>query len=197
MKKTLIASLLVLAAAPLAKAQVFEETMGNIPVEMTVSNLNAEKGFANSDKFTFEGDALVQPIGASPRNTDYVTALGSNPSMGCNVRISDKHNCYFQINGINTSDMKKPYVGFALLKGVRRFDGTDLAVEYSTDGVNWTDLAFEPLPTDEGSELVFMYRKTSSLPSVPVLCIRFRQNGYGCVFRIDDVCVCGKNAKKK
>lgn len=196
MKKTLIASLLVLAAAPLAKAQVFEETMGNIPVEMTVSNLNAEKGFANNDKFTFEGDALVQPIGASPRNTDYVTALGSNPSMGCNVRISDKHNCYFQINGINTMGIKKPVVGFALMKGVRRFDGTDLMVEWSEDGLRWTELDFEPLSTDEGSELVFTYRRTSPLPNKENLSIRFRQNGYGCVFRIDDVSVGPKRPKK-
>lgn len=191
MKKIILTSI-AFALALTAKAQVFEENMGTIPVEMTVSELNDEKGFANSDKFTFQGDALVQPIGASPKNADYTTLLGNSASRGCNIRISDKHDCYFQINGINTSDMKKPVVGFALLKGVRRFDASDLAVEYSTDGVKWTALSFEPLPTDEGSELVFMYRRTSPLPSVPLLCLRFRQNGYNCVYRIDDVCVTPK-----
>lgn len=196
MKKIIITIALAVAAAGVSKAQVFSENMGTIPVEMTVSELNEEKGFANNDKFTYSGDALVQPIGASSKNTDYEDLFGNNPSLGSNIRISDKHNCYFQIGGINTMGIKKPVVGFALLKGVRRFDGTDLVVEFTTDGVNWTELGFEPLPTDEGSELQFMYRKTSTLPNAPVLCIRFRQNGYGCVFRIDDVCVGPKSGKK-
>ncbi len=196
MKRIFVAIAVFGAMALSANAQTFTENMGTIPVEMTVSELNSEKGFKNNDVFTYQGDALVQPIGASPRNTDYEDLFGNKPSMGSNVRISDKHNCYFQINGINTMGMKKPVVGFAILKGVRRFDGTDLVVEYSTDGSNWTELGFEPLPTDEGSELQFMYRKTSTLPNAAVLCVRFRQNGYGCVFRIDDVCVGPKAAKK-
>ncbi len=195
MKKSIMTFALLSCLCFVSKAQVFEETMGTIPVEMTVSDLNAEKGFANSDRFTYQGDALIQPFGASPNNTDYVTMLGSQPSLGMNVRISDKHDCYFQINGINTMGMKKPVAGFAVLKGVQRFDGTDLAVEYSTDGVEWKELYFEPLPTGEGTALVFMYRKTSPLPNAPVLCLRFRQNGYGCVFRIDDVCVAPKGKK--
>lgn len=178
-----------------ASAQVFTENMGTIPVEMTVSDLNSEKGFANNDKFTYAGDALVQPIGASKNNTDYVDMFGNAPSLGSNVRISDKHDCYFQINGISTEGMKKPVVGFAILKGVRRFDASDLAVEYSLDGRNWVALAFEPLPVDEDSALQFFYRKTSPLPNSPALAIRFRQNGYNCVYRIDDVCV-GPKSKK-
>lgn len=196
MKKIIITTALALAAACAANAQVFNETMGTINVEMTAGELGAEKGYLNSDKFTYMGDALVQPIGASSRNTDYEDLFGNKPSMGPNIRISDKHNCFFQINGINTMGIKKPVVGFAILKGVRRFDGTDLVVEYSTDGASWNELAFEPMPTDEGSELQFMYRKTSPLPNAANLCIRFRQNGYNCVFRIDDVCVGPKAGKK-
>ena len=194
-KKFLLILSLLLGICVAAGAQAFEETMGSSKLEMTVSELNAEKLFLHSDKFTYQGDALVQGFGASTNNTDYVTMLGSKPSLGANVRISDKHDCYFQINGINTLGMKKPVVGFAILKGVRRFDASDLAVEYSTDGVNWQSLAFEPLPTEEGTELQFMYRKTSPLPNAAVLCIRFRQNGYGCVYRIDDVCVAPKSKK--
>lgn len=195
MKKIAISALLFCTFAAAVNAQVFSENMGTIAVEMTVSDLNGEKGFQNNDKFIYEGDALVQPIGASKNNTDYVDLFGNAPSLGSNVRISDKHDCYFQIGGINTMGMKKPVVGFAVLKGVRRFDGTDLVVEYTLDGRNWTALSFEPLPTDEGSALQFMYRKTSPLPNAAALAIRFRQNGYGCVFRIDDVCV-GPKSKK-
>ena len=177
-------------------AQEFEETMGTLPVMMSASDLNEENGFRYSGKFTYEGDAEVQYTGATPKNATYTTQFGNNPSRGCNVRISDKHDCYFQINGINTMGIKKPVVGFALMKGVRRFDGTDLAVEWSEDGLRWNELDFEPLSTDEGSELVFTYRRTSPLTNKESLSIRFRQNGYGCVFRIDDVSVGPKKIKK-
>lgn len=195
MKKAFIAAAAFTFMALSANAQVFTENMGTIPVEMTVSELNAENGFTNNDKFTYAGNAMVQPIGASKNNTDYVDMFGNAPSLGSNVRISDKHDCYFQINGINTEGMKKPIVGFAILKGVRRFDASDLAVEYSLDGHNWVALSFEPLPVDEDSALQFFYRKTSPLPNSPALAIRFRQNGYNCVYRIDDVCV-GPKSKK-
>ena len=191
----LLAALAICIAAP-AFAQEFEETMGTLPVMMSASDLNEENGFRYSGKFTYEGDAEVQYTGATPKNATYTTQFGNNPSRGCNVRISDKHDCYFQINGINTMGIKKPVVGFALMKGVRRFDGTDQAVEWSEDGLRWNELDFEPLSTDEGSELVFTYRRTSPLPNKESLSIRFRQNGYGCVFRIDDVSVGPKKIKK-
>ena len=179
-------------------AQEFEETMGQLPVAMSASDLNEEKGFANSGKYnlSFEGDAEVQYTGATQKNAVYEDLFGNEASRGCNVRISDTHNSYFQINGVNTLNIDKPVVGFALLKGVRRFDGTDLIVEWSEDGLRWTALDFEPLPTGEGSELTFMYRKTSLLPKKENISIRFRQGGHGCVFRIDDVCVGPKKYKK-
>lgn len=180
----------------MAQAQVFEENMGKLNANMSASDYYEEGGFTNNAKFVFEGDAEVQYTGATPKNADYTTLVGNAASRGCNVRIGDSYGTYFQISGINTMGMKKPVVGFALLKGVRRFDGTDLVVEYSKDGVGWTALDFEPLSTEEGSQLTFTYRVTSKLPNAENLSIRFRQNGNACVFRIDDVCVAPKNYKK-
>ena len=196
MKTRFVLAAIALCFAAPAFAQEFEETMGTLPVAMSASDLNEENGFRYSGKFTYEGDAEVQCTGATPKNASYKTQFGNEASRGCNVRISDKHNCYFQINGVNTMGIKKPVVGIALMKGVRRFDGTDLVVEWSEDGLRWTELDFEPLSTDEGSELVFTYRRTSPLPNKENLSIRFRQNGYGCVFRIDDVSVGPKRYKK-
>ena len=196
MKARLILAAVAACFTTVAFAQEFEETMGTLPVMMSASDLNEEGGFRYSGKFTYEGDAEIQYTGATLKNAAYTTQFGNEASRGCNVRISDKHNCYFQINGINTMGIKKPVVGFALLKGVRRFDGTDLVVEWSEDGLRWTELDFEPLPTDEGSELKFTYRRTSALPNKESLMLRFRQNGYGCVFRIDDVSVGPKKIKK-
>lgn len=196
MKKILVAVMALMGLSALASAQVFEENMGRLNVNMSVSDYYEDGGFSNNAKFVFEGDAEVQYTGATPKNADYVTLVGNGASRGCNIRIADSYGTYFQISGINTMDMKKPVVGFALLKGVRRFDGTDLVVEYSKDGVGWTALDFEPLSTEEGSQLTFTYRVTSKLPNAENLSIRFRQNGNACVFRIDDVCVAPKNYKK-
>jgi hypothetical protein len=194
--KYLFAAMAFLGAATLASAQVFEENMGKLNANMSASDYYEEGGFANNKQFVFEGDAEVQYTGATPKNADYTTLVGNSASRGCNVRIGDSYGTYFQISGINTMGMKKPVVGFALLQGVRRFDGTDLVVEYSKDGVGWTALDFEPLSTEEGSQLTFTYRVTSKLPNAENLSIRFRQNGNACVFRIDDVCVAPKNYKK-
>ena len=194
--KYLFAAMAFLGATALASAQVFEENMGKLNANMSASDYYEEGGFANNKQFVFEGDAEVQYTGATPNNAEYTTLVGNSASRGCNVRIGDAYGTYFQISGINTMGMKKPVVGFALLKGVRRFDGTDLVVEYSKDGVGWTALDFEPLSTEEGSQLTFTYRVTSKLPNAENLSIRFRQNGNACVFRIDDVCVAPKNYKK-
>lgn len=196
MKNIIIAAMAFLGLSALASAQVFEESMGSLNANMSVSDYYEEGGFANNSRFVFEGDAEVQYTGATPKNADYVTLVGNTPSRGCNIRISDEYGTYFKISGINTMGMKKPVVGFALLKGVRRFDGTDLAVEYSKDGVGWTRLDFEPLSTEEGSQLTFTYRVTSKLPNAENLSIRFRQTGNACVFRIDDICVAPLKYKK-
>lgn len=196
MRTKMLLTVIAVCFSSVAFAQEFEETMGTLPVMMSASDLNEEGGFRYSGQLTYEGDAEIQYNGATIKNANYTTQFGNEASRGCNVRISDKHNCYFQINGINTMDITKPVVGFALLKGVRRFDGTDLVVEWSEDGLRWTELDFEPLPTDEGSELKFTYRRTSVLLNKENLKLRFRQNGYGCVFRIDDVSVGPKKIKK-
>ena len=195
MKKIFVAFVALLGVSALASAQVFEENMGKLNANMSVDDYYEDGGFSNNDKFVFEGDAEVQYTGATPKNADYTTLVGNPASRGCNIRIGDSYGTYFQINGINTMGMKKPVVGFALLKGVRRFDGTDIVVEYSKDGVGWTALDWEPLSTEEGSQLTFTYRVTSKLPNAEKLSIRFRQNGNACVFRLDDVCVAPKKYK--
>lgn len=192
MKKIFVTILALMGVSALCNAQVFEENMGRLNANMTVSDYYEEGGFTNNKQFVFEGDAEVQYTGATQKNAEYTTLVGNPASRGCNIRISDSYGTYFQINGINTMGMKKPVVGFALLKGVRRFDGTDLVVEYSKDGVGWTALDWEPLSTEEGSQLTFTYRVTSKLPNAEKLSIRFRQNGNACVFRLDDVCVAPK-----
>lgn len=190
MKRLALTVMLAVGTLSAAYAQVFEESMGTVTKNISIADHHAAKGFKNSS-LKFSGSAEVQLQGASPRNSVYTTLFGE-PSRGANIRISDVQGTDFVISGINTKDIKSPVLGFGILKGFVRSNGSDLAVEYSFDGKKWSRLKFDPLPVEEGSALVWMYRVTSELPKVEKLSVRFRQTGGGCVFRIDDVGVSSK-----
>ena len=167
-------------------AQVFEENMGTVTANIKINDHQTAKGFKNSNTLTFSGSAEVQMNGAATNTNKYTTLFG-DASKGANVRISDIQGTDFIISGINTKSLKNPILGFGILKGIARFDGSDLAVEYSLDGEKWKSLRWELLPVGEGSALTWMYRTTNELPQTEKLSIRFRQTGGGCVYRLDDV----------
>lgn len=190
MKKLVLTVMLAIGLLS-AQAQVFEESMGTVTKNASIADHYADKGFKNSDIFKFSGSAEVQLQGASTRNSKYTTLLG-DASLGANVRIADVRGTDFVISGINTMDIQSPVLGFGILKGVVKSNGSDLAVEYSLDGKKWNALKFDPLSVEEGSALVWTYRVTSELPQAKELSVRFKQTGGGCVFRIDDVGIASK-----
>lgn len=189
--KKLVLTVVLAGGLLSAHAQMFEENMGAVTKNISIADHYAAKGFQNSDLLKFGGSAEVQLAGASPRNSKYTTLFGE-ASRGANIRIADVPGTDFVISGINTENMKSPVVGFGILKGVVKSNGSDLAVEYSLDGKKWNRLKFDPLSTEEGSALVWTYRVTTELPQAKSLSIRFRQTGGGCVFRIDDVGIAPK-----
>jgi regulation of enolase protein 1 (concanavalin A-like superfamily) len=180
MRKTILTAILALGLLS-AQAQVFEESIGTVSANTKIAD---HQGFSNSATLTFSGSAEVQLNGAANPHS-YTTLFGEN-SGKANIRIADVPGSDFVISGINTKELSAPTLGFGILKGTAKFDGSDLAVEYSLDGKKWKSLRWEPLPVGEGSALVWMYR-TAVLPQAEKLSIRFRQTGGGCVYRIDDV----------
>jgi hypothetical protein len=182
MKKTLLL-LLLTAGLGQAKAQVFTETFG-------VSSANAKiddyKGFSNTAKLKFSGNAEIQSQASSANKY-------ANASGGANVRIANVSETNITISGINTSAVKQPAIGFAILKGPNSSNGSELAVEYSIDGGKvWTGVKFQPLPTGEGTGLIWNYRETAPVPQVANLSLRFRQTGSFVVFRLDDISIISK-----
>ncbi|QIU92673.1 hypothetical protein [Bacteroides faecium] len=191
MKKLVLIVMLAVGSLSATYAQVFEESMGTVTKNVSIAGHYAAKGFKNCEFLKFSGSAEVQLQGASPRNSIYATLFGE-ASRGANIRIADVPGTDFVISGINTKDIQSPVLGFGILKGVVKSNGSDLAVEYSLDGKKWNRLKFDPLSVEEGSALVWTYRVTSELPQAKELAIRFRQTGGGCVFRIDDVGISSK-----
>lgn len=181
MKKTIL-SILMVAGILTAKAQVFQETLGIVSSNTAIGD---HKGFSNNN-LAFSGSAELQLQGSSAGK--YTSASG-----GANLRIANVAGTDFVIKGINTNDVKSPVLGFGILKGPNSSNGSDLAVEFSTDGgKNWTRLKFQPLPTGEGTGLTWNYRETSPLPKVANLAVRFRQTENFVVFRLDDIGVLSK-----
>ena len=189
MKKTILSAALAFALFT-AKAQVFTETLGTVTANTKVADHDAAKGFANSGKLKFSGSAELQMQGSSLDK--YSTAKGS-ASGGANLRFANVAETDFVISGINTSEINMPVVAFGILKGPNSSNGSDFVVEYSTDGgKNWAGLKFAPLPTGEGTGLVWNYRETTPMPKAANVSIRFRQTGNFVVFRIDDIAIVSK-----
>ena len=185
MKKIILSAALV-SALLTAKAQVFTESLGKVAANTKIADHQTAKGFANSGKLTFSGSAELQQQGSSEGK--YTGASG-----GANLRFANVAETDFVISGINTSEVNMPVVGFGILKGPNNSNGSELVVEYSTDGgKTWAGVKYPALPTGEGTGLVWNYRETAPIPKAANLSIRFRQTGNFVVFRIDDIAIVAK-----
>jgi hypothetical protein len=91
-------------------------------------------------------------IRSTPTSTGYLGA-----SDAANVFLTNVPGTYFRIDGINTNGYANPQLSFGLFKNTTASDGSDLVVEVSGDGINFTALNFPPLPTGT-STTVWHYR---------------------------------------
>jgi hypothetical protein len=189
MKKTML-SILFLPVMFTVKAQVFQENMGVVTSNVSVSDHHSAKGFNNSNTLKFSGSGEVQANGSSLGK--YKTAVG-DASGGANVRIGDVVGTDLTISGINTTKINNPVLGFGVLKNTKGSTGSELSLEYSINGgKTWVPMLFPPLASGEGTGLSWYYRETSTLPKSDKLMVRFMQTSTALVFRIDDISVFDK-----
>jgi len=159
---------------------IFNESIGSVLTGPPVSIANHEtaNGFDN-DNYTMSGTGEIR---STPTSTGYLGA-----SDAANVFLTNVPGTYFRIDGINTNGYANPQLSFGLFKNTTASDGSDLVVEVSGDGINFTALNFPPLPTGT-STTVWHYRIAGgTIPLSPNLSIRFRQNGSITQYRIDDI----------
>jgi len=181
MKKIILTAAFALTILTLS-AQVSVETLGTVTANTTIAAHQAAKGFANK-QLSFSGSAELQQQGSSEGKY-------TNASGGANLRFANVPETDFVISGINTIEIMMPVIGFGILKGPDSANGSELVVEYSTDGGSkWAAIKYPALPTGAGTGLVWNYRETAPIPKVANLTVRFRQTGKFVVFRIDDIAV--------
>ncbi len=157
---------------------VLTESMGSVSGTTPIATHESANGFDN-DNLTMSGTGDVRPTLPS---SNYAGASG-----GANIFLTNIVNRNFIISNINTTGLSNLELSFGIFKSTIASTGSDLLVQISEDGVNYTTLTFAQLPTGSGSA-VWHYRTAAGvIPSTGNLRIQFLQTGTLTQYRIDDV----------
>lgn len=161
------------------------ETMDTVATTTAIGTHETNNGFDN-DSLIFSGTGDVRMTTPS---TGYSGASG-----GANVFLNTGKNFVIKRLGTNTCAGGTITMSFGVFKSTNAENGSNLKVEYSTDGGStWTNLSFTALPTGSGTSHWYL-RSVSGLPVTCNLQIRFSNIAIsGPQFRIDDVITsCGE-----
>ncbi len=171
----------VVTATNLLSGTVFLETMDSVHSASAVSiaAYEASNGFDN-DNLTMSGSGDM-------RNTTSSWTKYTGASGGANVFLTNTVGKNFIIGDINTSAFLNLQLSFGINKNTTAGDGSDLLVQISSDGINYTNLSFPVLPTGAGTSLWYYRTASGTIPSTPNLRIQFKENGIVTQYRIDDV----------
>jgi hypothetical protein len=159
-------------------ANVFFETMGLVSATTSIASHESANAFDN-DNLTMTGTGDM-------RNSSLSTGY-PNASAGANVFLTNTAGKYFQIENINTSSYSNLRLSFGVFKSTTNGNGSDLLVQYSTDGTNFSNLSMELLPIGTGTAKWYFTEVSGTIPQANNLRIRFTQNGIVTQYRIDDI----------
>lgn len=168
---------------PPANGIVFYESMGVVSSTTSISSHENNDGFDN-DPLTMSGTGDVRVTSSS---SGY-----SGSSGGANVFFTASGRV-FTISGINTLGYSNLQLSHGLHKNSTSSDGTDLVVEVSSNGIDFTPLTPTPVNTGAGTANWHYRTVTGTIPSVPSLTIQFRHNNGTAQFRVDDITLSGSS----
>ena len=187
MNKFLLTIVLFFFAHCVTDAQViFSENFGT-PSGSSTSILSYATGatpatFQNASSLTFSGNGEVRNTQIS---SGYLNASGNG-----NAYLLGTSETILQISGINTSTFASSslFLSFGIFKDRNSANGSDLLVEISSNGVDYTTLSYSPLSTGTGSQKWYLRTTSGTIPSVTNLSIRFRNIGTtATTYRVDDI----------
>ena len=156
----------------------FKETMDTVLSNTPIATYEANNGFDN-DAFIMSGTADVR---ATVQSSGYVGASG-----GANVFFTNTAGRNFIISNINTSAYNDLQLSFGIYKAGINSTGADFIVQVSSDGINYTTLNFDPLPSGSGTAHWYLRTTTGLIPPTANLSIQFIQTGTSTQYRLDDV----------
>ncbi|MBK6987760.1 MAG: hypothetical protein IPH33_05715 [Bacteroidetes bacterium] len=162
---------------------VFSESMGTVPGTTQIATHESGNGFDN-DGLTMSGTGDVRVTSVS---SGYIGATG-----GANIFLTNTAGKNFIISGINTIGLTNLELSFGIVKSTTASNGSDLLVQYSTDGINYTSIPYT-LATGAGTA-VWTLKTVTGIPSSATLSLQFIQTGMTTQYRIDDVILKGEKA---
>ncbi len=184
MKRLILIALAILcvsmsSGAVFAQTTIFNETVGT-PAATTP--VNSYTGWSSTG-LTFTGTGDVR---TSTPSTGYTGASGSG-----NVFLTNSGTANFQISAINTTGYTALTLSFGVFKSTTASNGSELSVQVSTDGVNYTNLTVPALPTGSGTAVWALRTASGTIPSTSNLRIRFTNTSATPQFRLDDIILTG------
>lgn len=164
---------------------IFSENMGTSASSTTPIASNT---FQNSGcPYSFSGSGDVRQTSAS---SGYTGSSGSD-----NVFFTSTAGTTFIIGGINTTGFTSITLKFGMLKSTIASDGTELTVQYSTDGTTYSPLTFPAQATGSGTAVWRLLTITGGIiPATPTLYLKFTNTSSTPSFRIDDILLTGTPA---
>jgi len=133
--------------------------------------------YQSTSPIIFSGTGSVRSSSSSSGYTG--ASAGGNAYLGTTGTAQ-----YLQISGINTSAFTPANINFTFGYWSYSIPTTQMTLQYSTDGTNWTNIAFLN-NTVAGWNLVTIPNGT--LPASSTLSLKFTQPGTTDQFRIDDI----------
>jgi hypothetical protein len=143
--------------------------------------VNSYAGWINNGLLTFNGDAQVQNVNSS----NNLSASG-----GGNVFFTNTVGTYLQIAGFNPSSTPASMDVTFDMYGYNPSNLSELILEYSTDGINYTELPYRRLFRNYMPPTPWDIMVSDPLPAsvgFSNLKIRFRQTTATQQFRVDDI----------
>jgi hypothetical protein len=178
----------------LKASAVFSDALGTVFLETMGTAAPGASPFPTIEEYeasnSFDNVALTMTGNGTMRSTSPSTNFYAGSSGGANVFLTDVDaDKFFQIEGINTTALGDLQLSFGIFKNTTLGDGSDLVVDISTNGVDYTELMYDALPTGAGTEFQWYFRTASdSIPEASNLRIRFSNTGELLTqYRIDDV----------
>lgn len=179
-----LAAALATTLAPLSQAAtIFTESLGTVTATTAIAAHETANGFDNDD-LTFSGIGDVRTSTPSTTAPSYAGASGTT-----NVFLNSAANRSFQIDGINTNGYEPGSVtlSFGAHKSTTASTMATLLLDFSTDGINWTNLPYTQ-PSGTGTAVWRLVTlEDTAIPTSPTLSLRWTNTDASVQYRLDDI----------
>ncbi|MEZ4738205.1 MAG: lamin tail domain-containing protein [Flavobacteriales bacterium] len=162
--------------------------MGTVSSTTAIATHDSNNGFQNSAAYAFTGTGDVRTSTAS---SGYTGASGAG-----NVFLTTATPFrFFMISGIVTTGYTDIALSFGAHKNINASDLTELVVEYSTDGTNWSPLTFPAQAVGTGTSGWRLITITGgTIPAAASLSLRWTNTASSNQPRLDDILLTGMTA---